>query len=476
MMDQGLKRLSEGLKLSSESRTAIRNAIASQPAAEEGNSMKEKTVHFRILLTAAALAVAMTITVSAAALLGAFDFIKKQDAFSLLGMTEVYEKYAYDVGFSTTTQRGDLFTLEKAATDAHFCTIFYTYHYAEPQMTQAEFEHLDNSSPWASHSWAPEIGLFLANGERVSAEGYNNSFEPQQYFSDPSTLCGAWRCLLTAPFWEFADGAELELRGRIWDEETQTWESFSLVFPSHPCSMSLNTPDVTFSMYLGGKAMEIEVNSLSCSPLGNLLTLRYEKDPNNGLGLDGSFALRNKDTGAYIPFARIWTMRGSDSAGMETDTYELFGDVNGLEALELVPVWYSGGPATKTTVPLTALPCTDPAVTNGGYAPASYRTTEDGRLFVEMAPIGAVTSHYSSIGNGVGFLDKDGNELFKRGGVEKFKDRATGMITVVTTIEDPEEFVANVDKVAALWFFTNESTLLEDKAVTIPLPLTLEED
>lgn len=475
-MDQCLKRLSEDLKLSSESRMAIRDAIASQSVTGEDNSMKQKAVHFRTLLTAAALAVAMTITVSAAALLGAFDFIKKQDAFSLLGMTEVYEKYAYDVGLSATTQRGDVFTLEKAATDAHFCTIFYTYHYAEPQMTQAEFERMDGNSPWAAYSWTPEMGLFLMNGERVSAEGYNNSFELQQYFSDPSTVCGAWRCLLTAPFWEFADGAELELRGEVWDEETRTWESFSLVFPSHPCSMSLNTPDVTFSMYQGGKAMEIEVYSLSCSPLGNLLTLRYEKDPNNALGLDGSFALRNKDTGAYIPFARIWTMRGSDSAGMETDTYELFGNVNGLEALELVPVWYSGGPATRTTVPLTALPCTDPAVTNGGYAPTSYRTTEDGRLLVEMAPIGAVTSHYSSIGNGVGFLDKDGNELFKRYNVEKFKDRTTGIITVVTTVEDPEDFAANVDEVAALWFFTNKNTLLEDKAVTIPLPLSLEED
>lgn len=429
----------------------------------------------RIVLIAAAVAVLMATVGMAAALLGVFDFLKKQDAFSLLGMTEVYEKCAYDVGLSDTTERGDVFTVEKVATDGIFCTIFYTYHYAEPQMTQAEFETRESPSPWAAYSWAPQMELFL-DGDVISSEGYNNSFELQQYFSDPSTICGAWRCLLNTPFGAVCDGKEMELRGWVWNEDTQAQEDFSLIFPAHPCSSSINTPDVVFSMYQGGKSMEIEVVSLSRSALGNLLILRYEKNPNSGLGLDGSFALRNPDTGDYIPFARIWTRSNSGGTDMVIDTYELFGNVSELHTLELVPVWYSSYPAKKTTVPLASLPCTNPTITNSGYAPASFQVAGDNRLIVEMKPIGAVTTYYSSIGNGVNFLDKDGNELFGRYSIEKFKDRATGTITVVITIQDPEDFAANVDKVAALWFFTHEYTLLEDKAVAIPLPISFVED
>lgn len=471
-MEQHWKSLSEHLTLPEESRRRIRAQLAAQPSGQETACTKKNTFRLRAPLVAAALVAVMVVSVSAAALLGVFDRLKEQSAFALLGMNEVYEEYAYDVGLSAVTEGGNTFTLEKAAIDGNFCTIFFSYHYTQPLMTQAEFEALDNSSPWAAYRWTPELYLML-NGEVISAEGYSNSFELQQYVSDPSTVYGAWRCLLTAPLSSAADGAELELRGRTWKEEDGAWDPFSLVFPSRPCSSSVNTPDVTFSMYWGGKAMEIEVASLSRSPLGNLLTLRYEKNPNNGLGLDGSFVLRNKDTGAYIPFARVWTMKGADSAGILTDPYELFGDLSDLDTLELIPVWYSSAISQRTTVPLSSLPWSDPTLTNGGYAPASYRVADGNRLIVEMKPIGPVTTNYSSIGNGVCFLDKDGNELFDRCSVEKFKDRSTGTITVVTTIEDPKDFAANVDKVAALWFFTDDYTLLENKAVTIPCPVSL---
>lgn len=474
MMEHRWQTLSEHLRLSDQSRERVRARLAAQPTQQEDILMKKKILPLRGPLIAAALAAVMAITVSATSLLGVLDLLKKQDSFSLLGMTQVYEECAYDVGISASTPRGDVFTLEKAATDSTFCTIFYTYRYAQPQMTQEEFAALDAHSPWDAYSLAPQMELLL-NGERISAEGYNNSFEVQQYFSDPSTICGAWRCLLDAPSRAVGDGAQLELQGWIWNEEAREREEFALSFISHPCSSSINTPGVTFSMYRAGRPMEVEAASLSRSPLGSLLTLRYEKDPNNGLGLDGAFVLRNKDTGAYIPFARVWTMKGADSAGMLTDTYELFGTLDDLNVLELIPVWHSSGISERTVVPLSSLPWLDLAHTSDGYAPASYRIADGGRLIVEMKPIGPSTSHYSSIGNGVNFLDKDGNDPFQStASIEKFKDRATGIITVVVTFQDLEDFEANVDKVTALWFFANDYTLLEEQAVTIPLPLSLE--
>lgn len=474
MMENRWQILSENLRLSDESRERIRTQLTSHLTQQEDISMKKKAIQLRGPWIAAALVIVMVITVSAAGLLGAFDLLKKKDSFSLLGMTQVYEECAYDVGISASTPRGDVFTLEKAATDSTFCTIFYTYRYAQPQMTQEEFATQNVHSPWKAYSRAPQMELLL-DGELISAEGYSNSFEVQEYFSDPSTVCGAWRCLLDAPFWAVGDGAQLELQGWVWNEEAREREKFSLAFPSHPCTSSINTPDVTFSMHLAGKTTEIDVASLSRSPLGSLLTLRYEKDPNNGLGLDGAFVLRNKDTGAYIPFARVWTMRGVDSAGMLTDTYELFGTLDDLNTLELIPAWHSSSASERTVVPLSSLPWSDLTRTCDGYAPVSYRVAEGGRLIVEMKSIGPATSHYSSIGNGVNFLDKDGNCPFKSSGfIEKFKDRATGTITVVVTFQDLEDFEANVDKVAALWFFTTDYTLLEDKAVTIPLPISFE--
>lgn len=439
---------------------------------EEAQSMKRVRKAARMTLIAAALCVLLVVSVSAAALLGVFDFLKKQDNFSLLGMTEVYEKYAYDVGLSATTGNGDVFTLEKVAMDGTFCTIFYAYHYSEPLMTWQEFSRLDTADPWTTYHVAPIMSLFL-NGEDISTEGYQNSFEVQQYLSDEHTVYGAWRCLLTAPFWDTSDGTELELRGYTFDLETEDRQDFSLAFLSHPNAAAVNYLHVTFPMTLGGQTVPVEAVSLHHSPLGTLLTLRHERVPSAGPGLLKSFVLRDKDTGEYIPFARIWT-RGNGSGAEEEEIYELFGDLDGLSNLELIPTWSSQVTHPRKAVSLSELPTTDSGNEAGGYAPASYRA-KDGRLVVEMKPVEAVTADYPALSNGVYFLDKDGNELFRRSITEKFKNRLDGTITVVTVV-DPEEFQRDVDKVATIWFFEYEYSLLKDRAVTLPVPIHIDFD
>lgn len=426
----------------------------------------------RATAIAAAVCAAMVVSVSAAALLGAFDFLKEQDAFEALGLSDVYDLYAYDVNATTTTPRGDVFTLEKAATDGTFFTAFYTYRYAEPLMTQAEFEALDAADPWAAHSAAPFFTLRSEDGEEISQEGYQNSFEVQQYLSDPQTVRGAWRCLLSTPFWATADGTALTLAGYTWDSEAKTQENFSVELVSHPSPAVICTPGETFPLYWARENMTIDVDSVKISPLGSLLTLRYEKNQGTALGILNSFVLRDKDTGKYIPFARIWTRANSGGTDEVIDTYELFGDVLDLgeiENLELVPIRSTKSISDKITVALKDLPSDDAGNPAGGYAPASYRVS-DHRLIVELQPVGAVSATEASLGNGVYFLDKDGNEVFDHTSTAKFKDRQTGVITVVTTVEDAD-FAEKVKTVDSLWFFAEDYYLLEDKAVTIEIPI-----
>lgn len=439
---------------------------------EEETPVKTIQKSWKTVLAAAAVCAALVVSVSAAALLGTFDFLKEQDTFAALGMNEVYATYAYDVGAAVTTKGGDVFTLEKAATDGTFFTAFYTYRYAEPLMTKAEFKALDTADPWSAYSAAPFFTLCLsASGEEISQEGYQNSFEVQQYLLDEQTVCGAWRCLLSTPFWNTADGTSLILQGYTYDLETNTQEDFSVELVSHPSTSVICTPGVTFPLYWGGKNMTIDVDSVKISPLGSLLTLRYEKNDGNALGVLNSFVLRDKDTGKYIPFARIWTRNNSGGTGEVIDTYELFGDVEELgeiRHLELVPIRSAKSKSEQKVVSLADLPSNDAGNPDGGYAPTSYKVSGN-RLIVELQPMGAVSAAEASLLNGVYFLDKDGNEVFDHTSTAKFKNRQTGIITVVTTVEDAD-FAEKVGRVEALWFFVEDYHLLENKAVTIPIP------
>lgn len=438
---------------------------------EEGKPMKTVKKTIRGAVVAAVLCAALVVSAGAAALLGAFDFLKKQEDFSALGMTDVYEKYAYDVGLTATTPGGDVFTLEKAATDGTFFTIFYSYRYKEPLMTREEFKALDAADPWTAYNAAPQMSILL-DGKEISQEGYQNSFELQQYLADEHTVYGAWRCLLTTSFWETADGASLTLRGYTYDHGTEDKESFSLEFTSHPSTSVITTPGTEFYMNVASQKIKVEVDSFKNSPLGTLLTLRYERTQGTHLGLLGSFVLRDKDTGEYIPFARVWTRNNSGGTDEVLDTYELFGGakkMNDMRHLELIPIRTGKSVSEKKVVSLSELPSNDAGNPAGGYAPASYRA-QNNRLIVEMAPVGAASATYPALLNGVYFLDKDGNELFQHGSsTAKFKNRATGAITVVTTVE-PEDFAANADKVDALWFFVQDYTLLEPQAVDVSLP------
>ncbi len=437
---------------------------------QEEKPMKTAKKTIRGAVVAAVLCAALVVSAGAAALLGAFDFLKKQEDFFVLGMTDVYEKYAYDVGLAATTQRGDVFTLEKAVTDGTFFTIFYSYRYKEPLMSREEFQALDAADPWAPYNAAPHMSILL-DGQVISQEGYQNSFELQQYLADERTVYGAWRCLLTTSFRETADGTPLTLQGYTYDNETKAQESFNLEFTSHPSASVITTPGTDFFIGVAGHMVHVEVDSFKNSPLGTLLTLRYEKTQGTALGLCDSFVLRDKGTGEYIPFARVWTRNNSGGTDEVLDTYELFGGakkMNDMRNLELIPIRTARSVSEKKVVSLSALPSNDAGNPAGGYAPASYQA-KNNRLIVEMAPVGAASATYPALCNGVYFLDKDGNELFRHGSsTAKFKNRATGAITVVTTVE-PEDFAANADKVDALWFFAQDYTLLEDQAVDISL-------
>lgn len=437
---------------------------------EEEKPVKHAKKVWRTALVAAAACAALVVSAGAAALFGAFDFLKEQDAFQALGLSEVYDAYAYDVNATVTTPSGNVFTLEKAATDGTFFTAFYTYRYAQPLMTQEEFDALDAANPRSVRSIAPFFTLLSDAGEEISLEGYNDSFETQEYLSDPQTVRGAWRCLLTTHVCAAADGAPLTLQGYTWDSGSGTQENFSVDLVSHPSTAVICTPDVTFPLYWAGKNVAVNVDSVKISPLGSLLTLRYAEIEGTGLGILNAFVLRDKDTGKYIPFARVCTRANSGGTREVVDSYELFGDVRDLgaiENLELVPIKSDRSTSEQITVSLRDLPSDDPGNPAGGYAPASYQISGN-RLIVELQPVGAVSAAEASLLNGVYFLDKDGNEVFDRHSTAKFKDRRTGVITVVTTVED-EDFAERVKKVDALWFFAEDYHLLEDKAVTIPI-------
>ena len=123
--------------------------------------------------------------------MGAFEFLREQNEYALLGMNEVYETCAQPVGVSVTAENGDVFTVDRVATDGTFCTIFYCLYVQD--------------ETWR---YAPRMTL-CSGGEDISMEGYDNSFENQEYLADDHTLYGAWRFLLRTPL---EDGEQVELK------------------------------------------------------------------------------------------------------------------------------------------------------------------------------------------------------------------------------------------------------------------------
>lgn len=432
----------------------------------------------RMALAAALVAVLCLGSVAAAYAMGAFDFLKEQDEYAMLGQGEVYEEFSYAVKQSVVAENGDVLTVDRAAMDGKFCTIFYSVHFQKPLVSTEELERMqEDDQPDLWQLWKIRSTYFtlFTGGEEVSSETYDNSFETMQYLADESTLYGAWRFLLKTPLEE---GELVTLQAELWDTQTPNGEytstflwDLSLDFEAHPIQGEHFEPDVAFPTKITNAKGEIEtiearVVSFDRSPLGNQLTLRLARQGNIH-GLRTEYALRDADTGDYIPYAEIVTAHALDPEGCYDVVYELYGDVRDLKNLELIPVRQIGSISPRQTVSLDELPSTETGNPAGGYAPASY-TVGDGQIIVTMQPVGAVTGHYAGIANGVSFLDEDGEGLFRNSSVQKFKNRQDGTISAVMT-PDAESFREDIEKVAQIWFFVHQYELLEDQTVSIPL-------
>lgn len=424
----------------------------------------------RAALIAAAVCGVLFTTVAAAYLMGSFDFLKGQDNYAALGQNEIYEQYAYPVGQSVTTEEGDVFTVERVAMDDKVCTVFYSIRFKAPVVSAEELKEMQRDSAFhlaliEGWHWSSWFTLY-ADGEAVSGEGYQGSFETQEYLADANTLYGAWRCLLSRPLTK-GEGVEMEVQTyqNLWPSgASEIKESLLISFAAKPIPSEHIPLGIAVERQLQDRKSAVEVIALDHSPLGTFLTLR-EKTLSNYRSLE--FALRDADTGTYIPYLEIMVSHVGDPEGYRDNIFELMGDVSGLKNLELIPVRGLGGPSTRKTVHLEDLPATDSGNPAGGYAPATYDAGE-GKLIVTMKPLGAVTGDYARTGNGVYFLDADGNRLFERMSVQKFKNRADGTITVVQT-PSAGSFQRDVDKVAQIWFFVNQYELLEAQTVKIPL-------
>ena len=412
---------------------------------------------------AAAVACALLAATAAAYALGAFDYLTGRDEFLSLGQTELYRQVAREVGVSATADNGDRLSVERVAMDDTFGTIFYSVHFEEA------LPQLEWSDSWLLY---PTLTLYTEDGEQLSEEGFRGSFEEQAYVADEHTVYGAWRFLLRRPV---ADGETLFLRSERYSDQpsegrlyTQLW-ALELSFPAQITGEKSQRFDLdgSFEVWIHDGMREVEVLSLTRSPMGTLLKLRYARGTGTGLGPE--FILRDADTGANIPYAPVHTSHWNDPEGYEEQLYELFGDVSKLKNLEIVPTERVTPDTPDRIVALEDLPAADSGNPDGGYAPASYRA-EDGKLVVEMKPVGAVNSIYADLGNGVYFRDANGEQLFRDCvvKVEKFKDRTDGTITVVT-IPKAADYEAYADQVAAIEFIVVGYRVLEGSGVRVPL-------
>ena len=404
---------------------------------------------FRVLVAAAVMCGLLGIT-AAAYYMGAFEFLREQNEYAMLGMNEVYETCAQPVGVSVTAENGDVFTVDRVATDGTFCTIFYCLYVQD--------------ETWR---YAPRMTLY-SGGKDISIEGYGNSFENQEYLANDHTLYGAWRFLLRTPL---EDGEQVELKlARYGDAEPGElapllWEN-TISFAVNPIQGEQFELNAVLSARIGGEPVQVEAVSLRRSPLGTLLRLRWaEEDSSEKDWYD--FVLRDGDTGAYIPYDQVVINHYWDPEGYVDSVYELYGDVRGLKQLEIIPTTPVGGVSPRQVVALEDLPSADSGNPDGGYAPASYEAA-DGQLIVKMQPVGAVNAWYARLLNGVYFQNAQGEDLFEDVWVEKIKNRSDGTITVIST-PSAASYARDVDKVAQIWFFVQQYELLEGQKAVIRL-------
>ncbi|WP_130868761.1 DUF4179 domain-containing protein [Intestinimonas massiliensis (ex Afouda et al. 2020)] len=442
MFSQDYKKGMEYVVLSREKKGEIAAAMTAEPAKTAGRTLR--------VFVVAAVVCGLLVVTAAAYYMGTLEFLREQNEYAMLGMNEVYETCAQPVESSVTAENGDVFTVDRVATDGTFCTIFYCLYVQD--------------ETWR---YVPRMTL-RSGGEDISMEGYGNSFENQEYLADDHTLYGAWRFLLRAPL---EDGEQVELELARYGEAEPgelaplLWEK-TLTFSVDPIQGEQFELDAVLSARMGGEPVQVEAVSLNRSPLGTLFRLRWAEE-DTGAREWYDFVLRDGDTGTYIPYDQVVINHYWDPEGYVDSVYELYGDVSGLKTLEIIPNTPVGGEALRQVVDVDSLPSTDTGNPDGGYAPASYEAV-DGQLIVKMQPVGAVNAWYARLLNGVYFRDSQGNELFDDIFVKKIKNRSDGTITVIS-MPTEASYQRDVDKVAQIWFFVQKYELLEGRKAVIRL-------
>ena len=444
------KEMSE-MKLSQEQKERITELMTAAPVRSARRAG-------RMVLAAALVAVLCLGSVAAAYAMGAFDFLKEQDAYSFLGQTELYEKYAQRLEVSATAESGDMLTVERVAMDDKFFTFFYMLQMTEPADPEKELYELE-----------PDAFTLLSGGEEVSAFYYEDGTN-QVYRVNDRTIVGVRRMLLNRPL---AEGETLELqiyyRHEGWDFDRhpseQTDEYWAIPLTAHPLESERFEPGVQFTM----QNYQVEVLSLERSPLGALLTLREEL-PGSFVyewyqGVD--FALRNADTGEYIRYGRpdivdSLPIYRDEELKTQVIIFELYGDVSDLKNLEFIPLYGEWGPSRRTTVPLDALPAPleNP---DGGYVPASVEA-EGNQITVTWEPQGATSYFMTLVYTSVDFLDAEGESLYDRW-LERFANRTEGTLTHVYTTDRE----VDMEEIAAISYSVQEYSAREAEAVTVPL-------
>ena len=117
MFSQDYKKGMEHVVLSREKKEEIVAAMTTAPVKTAGRVLR--------MLTVAAAVCGLLAVTAAAYYMGVFEFLREQNEYAMLGMNEVYEACAQPVGASVTAENGDVFTVDRVATDGTFCTIFY---------------------------------------------------------------------------------------------------------------------------------------------------------------------------------------------------------------------------------------------------------------------------------------------------------------------------------------------------------------
>lgn len=467
-MHEQLDRELAGLHLSGARKTAILETLKGE------KPVGKKRRVWNTVWIAAALCVLLAVS-AAAYSLGAFDFLKEQNEYALLGQSEVYEKYAYDVDRSVTAENGDVLTVDRLAIDGKFCTIFYSVQSVEPMKTLSEqSSSVSGKAPdlWQARRLAPMFSL-CAGDELISMDDYSDGCA-QQYLWNSNTLYGVVRLLLTRPLEE---GEEFALQGRpsyaeLLDSDVPASGDalkWSLSLTAHP----IQSRRVVMNLPFTGedeKSHQMEAVSLDLSPLGNVLLLRETIPANEDYGLWGSFqfALRDGDTGEYIPYG-ISADEWNRAEGISTTVYELYGDLSGLNTLEIVPVNRNLGTEEWIETELDALPVGQ-GNPDGGYVLTECSVEED-RIILTWRPDGATINVTQCVAL-VNFFDRDGNRLFHEedapdGYGETFINHSDGSVTaIVTGVDLPEGYL---ERAVRLSFWAERYDLLPENTITISL-------